>query len=61
MIIAAEVDFGKKEMQTFDEVVLTVYDIALEFGRQLVVQILETRDRELMETRILCWDTMAGV
>ena len=51
MTITAEVDFGKKEMQTFDEVVSSVYDIALEFGRQLVVRILEKRDRELMETR----------
>ena len=51
MIITAEVDFGKKEIQTFDEIVSNVYDVALEFGRKLIVQMLETRDRELMETR----------
>ena len=51
MTITAEVDFGKKEMQTFDEIVSNIYDVALELGRQLVVQLLETRDRELMETR----------
>ena len=51
MTITAEVDFGKKEIQTFDEIISNVYDVALEFGRKLVVQILETRDRELMETR----------
>lgn len=51
MTITAEVDFGKKKMQTFDEIISNVYDIALEIGRKLVVQILETRDLELMETR----------
>lgn len=51
MTITVEVDFGKKEMQTFGEIVSNVYDVALKFGQQLVVQILETRDRELMETR----------
>ena len=51
MTITAEVDFGKRELQTFDEIISNVYDVALEFGRKLVVQILETRDRELMETR----------
>ena len=51
MTITVEVDFGKKEMQTFDEIVSNAYDVALKFGQQLVVQILETRDRELMETR----------
>lgn len=51
MTITMSVEFGKREIHTFDELVGVAYELAMEFGRGLVSRTLEARDEELMESR----------
>ena len=51
MTITVEVEFGKKEEDTFESLITSVYELAMSFGREVVERALEARDRELMETR----------
>ena len=51
MTITMSVEFGKREIHTFDELVGVAYELAMEFGRGLVSRTLEARDEELMEGR----------
>ncbi len=40
MTITMSVEFGKREIQTFDELVGVAYELAMEFGRGLVSRTL---------------------
>ena len=51
MTITLNAEINKQEKKNFEEIVSTVYDLSMKFGRELVVQILEERDQELMENR----------
>ncbi len=51
MTITVSVEFGKREIQTLDELVAKAYELAMEFGRNLVSRTLEARDEELREGR----------
>lgn len=49
--ITVEVEIDKREIATFGELVKTAFRTAMEFGRKLVVAVLEARDEELREGR----------
>ena len=49
--ITVEVEIDKREIETFGELVKTAFRTAMEFGRKLVVTVLEARDEELREER----------
>ena len=51
MTITLNVEICKGENKSFEEIVADVYELAMKFGRDLVVQILEGLDRDLMENR----------
>ena len=51
MTITVEVEISNREMQSFGKLVATAFELAMEFGRKLVVRALELRDQELAETR----------
>ena len=51
MTITVEVEFGKKEIRAFEDLVTYAYEMAMRFGREIVEQALETRDQELMKAR----------
>ena len=51
MTITVEVEIGKREIETFEELVQSAFRTAMEFGRTLVVTVLEKRDEELREER----------
>lgn len=51
MTITVEVEIGKREIETFGELEQEAFHLAMEFGRKLVVDVLETRDAELQESR----------
>lgn len=51
MTITVEVEISNREIQSFGKLIATAFELAMEFGRKLVVQALEQRDRELAETR----------
>ena len=51
MTITVEVEIDKREIETFGDLVQTGFWIAMEFGRKLVVTVLEERDEELREER----------
>ena len=49
--ITVEVEIDKREIETFGELVKTAFRTAMEFGRKLVVAVLDARDEELRESR----------
>lgn len=49
--ITVEAKLGKGKNDTFGEFVARVYEMAMQLGRELVSQALETRDTELMKLR----------
>lgn len=51
MTITVEVEISNSEMQSFGKLIATAFELAMEFGRKLVVRALELRDQELAETR----------
>ena len=51
MTITVEMDFGKKEIHSFEDLVSSAYELAMGFGREIVSRALETRDQELMQAR----------
>lgn len=51
MIITVEGNVGKSGSGTFEELVSSVYEMAMQLGREVVSQALETRDQELMKSR----------
>ena len=51
MTISIELDFGKKEIETFEELVSGAYELAMGFGRDLVRQVLESQDEKLARNR----------
>lgn len=51
MTITVEVEISNSEIQSFGKLIATAFELAMEFGRKLVVRALELRDRELAETR----------
>ena len=51
MTITVEVEISNREIETFKDLIRTAFELAMEFGRKLVVQALELRDQELAEAR----------
>lgn len=51
MTITVEAEFGNRENWTFENLIKSAYEMAMEVGRDFVVKALESRDRELMEER----------
>ena len=51
MTITVTLEISNKEIDNFGDLCRTAFNLAMEFGRKLVVQALELRDRELAETR----------
>ena len=51
MTIAVEIKESKREIQTINDLVGFAYDIAIEFGRELVSRTLEAHDEELRKNR----------
>ena len=51
MTITVEVEISNSEIRSFGKLIATAFELAMEFGRKLVVQALELRDQELAETR----------
>ena len=51
MTITVEVEISNREIQSFGKLIATAFELAMEFGRKLVVRVLEHKDQELAETR----------
>ena len=51
MTITVELEDCKREILTFEDIVRSAYEIAMEFGRELVSRTLEARDEELRKNR----------
>ena len=51
MTITVEVEISNREIQSFGKLIATAFELAMEFGRKLVVRALELKDQELAETR----------
>ena len=51
MTITVETSFGKSGIETFEELIASAYEMAMQIGRDFVVKTLEAHDRTLMETR----------
>ena len=49
--ITVEIEESKREIRTFEDLVTSAYEIAMEFGRELVSRTLEARDEELRKSR----------
>lgn len=51
MTITVEIEESKREINTFEDLVASAYEIAMEFGRELVSRTLTVRDEELRKAR----------
>ena len=51
MTITVNLDFGKREIDNFQELERTVYRTVLQFGREIVTKALESMDEQLLGSR----------
>ena len=51
MTITVNVDFGKREIENFQELEKTIYRTVLQFGREITAKALESMDEQLLDSR----------